>query len=348
MSKNIKIVLQYAISLAIAAALMWYVFRDVNVSDVVSKLKAADFKWIVASFFVGTLSHFSRAYRWNILYQPLGYKPTLFHSFIALMSGYFLNLLIPRAGEVTRCGVMLKVEKVPIASSFGTVITERVFDLLMLMLLFLFAFTVEFNRLSNFFISLFSSKIESAEKLTSTFLILATLGAIMAGLTYFLFRSYREKIIRMSIYQKVYGIAIKIWEGMISVRHIKQKGAFVFHTFAIWALYYLTAYLITFSLPQTSNLSMMAVFAVFLMGSLGMAAPVQGGIGAVHILVSGVLVLYGIPESEGLLFATLMHAATFIFTFAIGALCLLLSFILNKNKPVKVSNTTHEHIKENI
>lgn len=343
MSSGVKLALQYIISLGLGVLLIWYALRDQDTSKIIDTLRKADPLYIIISTVLLTISHISRALRWKILYKPLNYNPSFKNAFLALMSGYFMNQLIPRLGEVTRCGILQKVEKIPLPISFGTVIAERLMDLIMLLLLFVFTFYIEFERLNDFFIGILDKKFKALNDF-SVFLY-AIIGFIIIGAItgYLVYSRFKEKIHDNKIFSKVLSMVKSIIEGIISIRKIKERKAFIFHTLVIWIMYYAASFVVVYSLPQTSNLSLLAGFSILLMGSLAMTAPVQGGIGAFELLVSTVLVLYGISEEDGMSFALLVHSSQYLFTLISGGLCFLATFYVNRKK----EDVTYEYSNQN-
>jgi glycosyltransferase 2 family protein len=331
---GIKLALQYTISLGLAIVLIYFAVKDQNLSEIGATLKKANPLYIFISTIFLTISHIIRALRWRILFRPLGFEPTTKNSFLALMSGYFMNQLVPRLGEVTRCGVLQKNEQIPLAISFGTVITERLMDLVMLILLFLFTFYMEFDRLNSFFMDFLNERFGKINFNSPVLYILIGIFLFGCFTVYFVYQRFKEKIHSNKVFSKLLGFVENIVKGVISIKNIKQWEAFTIYSFLIWAMYYGASYIVFFSLPATSQLSFLAGFSILLMGSLAMTAPVQGGIGAYHLMVSAVLVLYGLSEKDGVSFAFLVHSSQYFFTLIFGGLCFLASFYVKKRDPL--------------
>jgi glycosyltransferase 2 family protein len=329
---GLKLALQYIISLALAIVLIYFALKDQNLSEIGKTLKDANPLYIIISTVFLSISHIVRALRWKILYRPLGYHPSTKNAFLALMSGYFMNQLIPRLGEVTRCGVLQKNEKIPLPISFGTVITERLMDLVMLILLFIFTFYIEFDRLNSFFMQFLNDKFGKVD-LNSPFIYLFA-GIILFGAftLYFVYQRFKEKIHNHKLFSKIWGFVENIIKGVISIRNVKEWEAFTFYSIIIWAMYYGASTIVFLSLPSTSDLSFVAGFSILLMGSLAMTAPVQGGIGAYHIFVSAVLMLYGVSKKDSSSFAILVHGSQYLFTLISGGICFLISFYVKKRE----------------
>lgn len=323
--------LKYLILALIAVALLWVAFRGVNLHSLVEELKEANLFWISTSLLAAILAFLSRAYRWKLLIDPLGHNTSFQKATYSLMVGYLANLVFPRLGELTRCGSLSKANKIPFDQLIGTVIVERVMDVICLIAFIIFTAIIESERLGNFFflriiypmrekfVSLSQSPV-----LWVTFIIIFVIG-------YFIFKARKRSGKHGIMLNRIDGLIKGIGKGLRSFRTIEKPWQFLFHTIFIWALYFLMAYVCFFSLPSTANLNWQAAMFVLVAGGIGMSAPVQGGIGAYHLLVSQGLVLYGIPYQHALAFATLLHTSQVLLVILLGVLSLLFLF-LSKNK----------------
>ena len=327
--KVFRSILKYTFTLIIAFGLLWYVFRDIDLGLLFEKVKKANFTFVYISIALSLFSHFLLGYRWAILLKPLNYKVNSFRAFIAVMVGYFANLLLPRMGEITRCAILKKTDNIPIPASFGTVISERIIDLLVLLLLIFLTIVIEFNTLRTFLTD-YINWIIAGFNLTN-YLVLGgiLLGIILIGI--YLFRRNKESIHSSSIYQKFRPLLHDLISGLKSIWKVKEKTSFFVSTAMIWILYYLMSYVIIFSFPETSDLDFFAGLSILMAGGLGMAAPVQGGIGTYHAFVGGVLMLYGISKEDGVLFATLLHTSQFVSFVVFGGISFIISLFLHKN-----------------
>ena len=331
---NFKNILKYLVSLALAGGLLWFTFQQshLDAADLWQKIKAADFRWVLVSCLLTIVAHWSRAERWRILLAPVVTQRTnSLDTFVSVLTGYLANMALPRAGEVARCGTLYRLSGVPVNVSFGTVVAERLFDLLMLVLLVAATFVLEFDRVSQFFVEFLGGKLP---KNAGSSGVLLLVGAVLLGLgllTWFLFNRYREALGRHPLYQKVQGFAKGLLEGLLSVRKISRPGAFVFHTLLIWAMYYLMSYTLFFAMPATANLGPLAGLTILVVGSLGMAAPTPGGIGSFHLLVGQVALLYGLTSQDGQVLATFIHGVSSFMIIVLGILALLF-VLLRRNK----------------
>lgn len=317
--------IKYLISLGIAGTLLWFVFKDIDLGAMLTALEQADYRWIAVSGALTLVAHWSRGVRWGLLMEPVvGQRPTQTDTTLAVLTGYFANLLIPRMGEVTRCGTMNRLEGIPVNVSFGTVVAERLIDVLVLLGLIGLTFVLEFNRLSAFFLDLFGTKLSG---LQSNGLLLAGMLAVLAGLgalAWFIFKRFEARLQQNALYQKASAFAVGLLEGLLSVRKLRNPGGFVFHTVLIWTMYYVMSYVLFFAMPQTAGLSPLAGLTILVMGSIGMAAPTQGGLGAFNIMVGSALALYGLSQQVGQTLATLMLLSQWIFVIFYGGIAFLI------------------------
>jgi uncharacterized protein (TIRG00374 family) len=271
----------------------------------------------------------SRAYRWKLLIEPLGYSPLLKRTFYALMVGYFANLAFPRLGEITRCGSLNKTDSIPFGSLLGTVIVERTVDVISLLICIILTAIVEYKRLGNYltYKIINPTVVKLKYSLTSPIVIIAVILLIVFG---FLTVRYLKK--RDKKTGKETGVSHFIKElikGLKSITYLKRPWEFIFHSVLIWGLYFFGAYISFFALP-TTHLGLGAALFILTLGGLAMSAPVQGGIGVYHLLVSEGLMLYGLSYQDGLVFATLVHATQTAVFVLFGSISLFLLFLENK------------------
>ncbi|CCH55040.1 hypothetical protein BN8_04271 [Fibrisoma limi BUZ 3] len=340
---NLKNVLKYLISLAIAGGLLWFTFQQshIDAADLWRKISAADYRWVLVSAILTIVAHWSRAERWRVLLEPVvSHRPSSLDATASVLTGYLANLALPRAGEVARCGTLYRLSGVPVNVSFGTVVAERLFDVLMLLVLLGVTFLLEFNRLSQFFIEFFGGKLPQGSSGTG---ILLLAGAVLLGLAvlgWFLYNRYREALGRHPLYQKVSGFLTGLLEGLLSVRKLRRPGLFLFHTALIWTMYYFMSYTLFFSLPSTANLGPLAGLTILVVGSLGMAAPTPGGIGSFHLLVGQVALLYGLTSQDGQVLATFIHGVSTIMIIILGILSLLVVLLRRNHTGADVPTNT--------
>ncbi len=321
---------KYVLLLVIGITLLILAFKGQDIDQLIADLKKADYKWVFASLLTCFVAHIIRAYRWRKMIASLGHgTPSLLNTCYAVMIGYMANVAFPRMGEVSRCGVINKTDKIPIVKLIGTVIVERIVDLLMLAIVLALGIMLQFDLLSDFLYNNVLVKLNgNAGNLTV--LIFASLIFVLAvGLFYLLMKKKK-----LGIRNRIYRFFLDVKSGILSVKDLEDKSGFIFNSVFIWALYGLSTYLCFFALDSTSGLGGLASLSVLVFSSLGMIVPVQGGIGAFHYMVSEGLVVYDIPKSEGLAYALLIHSSQTLLVLFTGAISVIL-LMLKSSKPAQ-------------
>ncbi len=324
-------VLKYSATLGIAAFLLWYVYRDLSLNELLQYFDDINYYWLGLSIIIALLSHYLRAYRWNLLLEPLGYDHLKsYRTFIAVMVGYFANNLVPRLGEVTRCGILKKNDNVAMTSAFGSVVAERALDLIILAILAILTFFIEFDKLNMFVYQKFEETIPNSSSLTTIFVMLAVVGLLLLLGLFIVVRKFRHQLHHNKIYLKIRQFIKELMEGFLSIRKVKSPALFWLSTFGIWLFYYLMLIVVFYAFPPTNGLGLLAGLTLLIMSGLGMSAPVQGGIGVFHILVSSVLVLYGISVEDGKVFALVAHTTQFLTIMVFGGISFIISVFMKK------------------
>lgn len=327
MRKKILNTAKYLLFFAAGVIIFWLIYKDLDIGMLRSVLENdLNYTWVWISLVIGVLSHISRSIRWIYLIEPMGTKPGLKNTFMAVMFGYLMNLVLPRMGEISRCGAMAKYEKVPFMKLVGTVVTERIIDVIVLMIFTLIALLSQFGLIVQLFRNNPVMKENALRLVTSPYLII---GVFLTLLLLFLFR---KKIIRSRLFKKAEHLFGHLREGLMSVRYVKKKKAFIFHSFLIWFLYFMMLYCSFFAFDFTAGLSPFAALTTFVMGSLGMLAPVQGGLGTWHFMTKESLALYGISNENGIIFAFVAHFVNTLLIIVLGLISMLLLPLVNRNK----------------
>ncbi|MBN2166512.1 MAG: flippase-like domain-containing protein [Marinilabiliaceae bacterium] len=323
MKRKIVKIVQFILFLGIGVGVFLWIYKDQNLSDLFNIIQTrVNFWWIVLSLILGVLSHLSRSLRWQMLIESVEKKTKWYNVFMAVFVGYIANLVLPRAGEVARCGVLSKYEKISFTRLAGTVVTERLTDLVFLVLLVLLSFVIKFNLLVNFFSeNIDFSQIQSV--FTSFWLYLAIAVLVI------LFIIIRIIAIRLGMFSKIEGIWFKFIEGIASVKNIDSKGFYLFYSAFIWLMYFGMQYTCFFAMQETSNLNVSAGIVILVTGSIGMLAPVQGGIGAWHGMVIATLALYGVTQEPAYAFALLVHGAQNLLIIVLGLISLIVLPVVN-------------------
>lgn len=331
MKKNIINIIKFLVFFSISSFLFWYVYRGQNINELLFTLKnEVNYYWILLSLFFGLLSHISRTIRWNMLIESLGKKPRTINTFLAVMVGYFANLALPRMGEISRCGLISKYENISFSKLVGTVVLERVLDIIMLFIFLLIALSTQFSVISHFF----SNNPEVSSKLSNVFASATTLYVI--GAISLIIWILRKKFKNTILFTKLDLTLSNFMAGFRAIKELDNKWYFVFHTIFIWVMYYLMTYICFFSFGFTSHLPAIAGLTVFVMGSFGMVAPVQGGIGAWHFMVIGTLLVYlpGVANIETMSksFALVVHGAQTAMIIILGSLSVIALPIANRKQ----------------
>ena len=334
--KRIISVIEYLFFLGIGILLLWLSVRNLDLSAIWKDIQQATYGWLFIALFFALVSHVFRALRWNLLINTLGYKTRLSSTFFAIMIGYLANTAVPRMGEFARCGVLSKKEKIPFNTLFGTVISERVFDLVVLALLIFLVTIFQIDLLGNFMQRNFDTLFESL--FTNIYSILIFVGTIILvlGMMAYLIWFFRGKIKAHKLYDPVRRFLDGLWNGIKTIKKMPQKGLFLMYTFLIWLFYALMVYLPFFMLPETSHLTFIDGLTVLAIGSLGIVAPVPGGIGAYHYIVKVTLTeLYAVEANAAMSFATISHAGQTLLNILAGtASYFLIGVFSKKQKPL--------------
>lgn len=326
--KNIALkIIKFLIFFAIGAFIFWLIYKDQDIDRIKTVLKNdVKYFWIVVSLFIGLLSHISRTMRWGLMIEPISHKPSFINTFLGVMVGYLMNMAFPRMGEISRCGVLARYEKISFTKLLGTVVAERAVDMVSLLLLLVIVIFSQFGHMLQFLGDNPEIEAKLLAVVTSPILIIALVGMLVLAIVFW------KTLKHTLFYKKVYAILMNLKEGFISIRSIDKKGWFFFHSIAIWALYYLMLYVVFFAFDFTSNLGPLAGLTTFVLASFGMVAPVQGGIGAWHFMAKEALSLYGIANENGIIFAFVAHTSMTGMIILIGIISLLVLPFINGRK----------------
>ena len=315
-------VLKYILFLLISSVLMYLAFKDQNISEIISKLSTVKYEWLIISILFGALAFASRGLRWIYLINALGYKASKKNSINSVAVGYLTNILIPRAGEISRCTSLQQVEKIPFDKLFGTIILERVIDFAILITLILTTLLYKFKEINVFFKEVFG---ESSGNIFSNPILLFLIGFV---LVIFIFK---KQIKKLSFFEKIIKVLNGLKDGFSSLKKINNKTPFILHTILIWAMYILMTYVCFFAIEETKHLNLFDGIYITVIGGLGMVVPSQGGIGSYHLAVKLGLVGIGIGVQPALLFAFAVHTAQTLMAIVFGIISSLLLISHKKN-----------------
>jgi uncharacterized membrane protein YbhN (UPF0104 family) len=321
--KSFLNVLKYALLLALSGALMVYAVRGQDLTRIGHYIATANYIWLGATLTLAVLGYFSRAYRWQMQLTASRQHVAYWNVYHAMMVGYLANIVLPRMGEVIRCSVLRRTSGVPVEVSLGTVITERVIDVLVLGMLLGAVLLMEFNKFWSFIISLFADKYDSLAANREVLLAVAGIAVLLLIIFgYLLFRNL-ERLRQNALFAKVVGFVKGLLAGVFSVRKLEHKGTFLLHTAFTWLVYYLMDYLAFRCFPETYGLDAKAGLAVLTFGAFGMAAPVSGGIGVFHVMVQSTLLVYGVSKEAGIAYALVVHGAQTLLMALMGSISLV-------------------------
>ena len=340
MKKIFLPVLQYSFYAALAVFFVWLSVRGMDHEKWIQLKKAMDHAhyWLLIPVFsLLLLAHWLRALRWRQLMQPMGYNPGKLNTFFAVMIGYFVNLGAPRLGEVLKCTILARYEKIPAQKLVGTIVAERAFDVICLAIVFGLTFIFQFDVISSlvhdYIYPTFQTKNgETAYKKVILLFVIFAAGLLLLKVVF-------SRFGHINIVQKVKNLLTDVWHGLISVRLLKNKPLFFFYTIGIWVMYWLSTWCGFFAIQETSHLGLSAALTVLAMGSIGMIlAP--GGIGAYALLVMNTVALYNIPqEPYGLALGWLLWFGQFLSFVIFGVISFILLPRLNSQKK-KVNETS--------
>lgn len=316
-------IIKYILFISVSSVLMYFAFKDQNLVEIVSKLKNIEYSWLLLSMGFGAIAIISRGVRWIYLIKALGYNSSIKNSVNSVAVGYLTNILIPRAGEISRCTSLQQVEKIPFNKLFGTIILERVIDFAILISLILVSFLYKYQEINSFFGEILGSSNESL--LTNPILVFLIIFSLILYLL-------RNQIKKLKYYEKIKSLVSGVKEGFISLKNLDHKTPFIMHTILIWLMYLLMTYVCFFAIVETENLNIFDGVYILVIGGLGMVVPSQGGIGSYHLAVKIGLVGIGIAAQPALLYAFAVHTAQTLMTIIFGIISSLLLLSHNKSK----------------
>lgn len=329
MKKTVLKILQFLAFFAIGALIFWLIYKDQDITRIKSVLKNdVNYWWVVVSLLLGLLSHISRTLRWGLMIEPIGHKPRFINTFLAVMVGYLMNLAFPRMGEVSRCGVLARYEKISFTKLVGTVVAERLVDLISLLILLGITILAQFGKMIHFLKENPTIKEKLMAMVSSPWSIISIVVIIV------LFYIFRNAFKHTAVFKKILEIIQNFKEGFISIKNIKKKGLFFFHSFFIWAMYYIMLYVVFFAFEFTSGLNPIAGLTTFVLASFGMVAPVQGGIGAWHFMAKEALSLYGVANENGIIFAFVAHTSMTSMIIIIGIISVMVLPFINRRSDI--------------
>ncbi len=327
-----RVYLRQEISYQAECAMKGIASSDCSLIDkVLTDISQANGWWIGLSVILFMLSNIIRSWRWQALLKPLGYNIKLSNGFFAIMIGYISNLAIPRIGEIIRAGSIAKYEEIPTEKAMGTVVTDRIVDVVSLLIMILIAIVLEYEMIIDYFTknSSFASKINTILASPIFYIVIVVLGFLLL----WILKNAKTISSKNIFFGKLYNFAIGLIDGILSIFKLENPLLFILQTIAIWGLYYLMSYVCMFAFEPTANLGPIAGLVVFIFGGLGMVFPSPGGMGSYHFLIGESLGFYGVSGADGFSFANIIFMAISIFTnLFFGILSFILMPLLNDKK----------------
>lgn len=320
MNRSLSKFLQITIPLGLGVFLIWYIYESFTpeqLEETKTYFADANYGFVFLAVALSLLSHISRAYRWNFMLEPLGHRARLSNSFMAISVAYLMNIFIPKSGEVSRAIVLDKYENVPFQKGFGTIISERVVDLLFLIIYTTVALIIEFDILYEYVMN----------SIPSSILYLLTGSILLIAVSIPLYIKFSKS----NVNKKLKSFVIGLKEGIFSILKMRQKGAFLFQTILIWILYILSFYTALHALPETANIPFGTVIITFVVGSFTIAFT-NSGLGTYPAAIAGILSIYGIATTAGVAFGWIVWISNITSIVIIGVLSLILLPIYNRKR----------------
>lgn len=326
-NKIVSKTLQILFPIVLGGIIMVYMYHGFNFSRVWDVLDGGmNYWWMFVSLIFGVLSHVFRGLRWKLTLAPLKEYPKSSNCVYSIFISYAANLVIPRVGEISRCGVLAKYDNVSFSKSLGTVVTERLIDSLCVLIITASAILLQTNVFLTFFTKTGTNS-HMIEDLLYSPNFYITLVCILAILILFFFL-----VKNVSMFAKIRGILQNIWQGIISLKDVKEMKLFIFYTFAIWASYFFQFYLSFFCFDFSDNLSFMAGLVMFAVGSIAVVVPTPNGAGPWHFAIITMMMLYGVGKEDAGIFALLVHGIQTFLLILLGIYGLVALPLTNKKR----------------
>ena len=322
MNLKLKPILKVTVPLLLSVVAVWYSFSIIPFDRLVGSFKEANYSWVLLGTFFGLLSHLSRAYRWRFQLEPMGYSIKLGNSIMAVFATYLINYTIPRAGEIARASILTNYEGVPFEKSFGTIVSERIADMVVMLGIITATLFLQYDFI-------YSKLSETIDPLR--LLIAGAIGLAFIFITIVIIKKGQSKIAL-----KIKSFMSGLVEGLLSIFKMKKKWPFIFHTLFIWGMYVLMFYVTTFSVNEISNIPFAAILIGFILASFSIAAT-NGGIGSYPLAIFAAFSIFNIPEDPSIAFGWIMWTSQTLMIILLGGLSLLYLPFYNTRFPKQTS-----------
>lgn len=327
MKKTLQNILKIALPLLIAGGILFYMYRDFDFAEAKHIfLHEMNIWWLLATLIPITLSHVMRGLRWLITLEPLGYRPKAADSIDSIFIAYASNILIPRVGEISRCAVLTKYDGVPFSKALGTLVAERLVDMLLVVLFVCTVLVTQMGVFASFFAETGTNEDALIALLTSPKTYLVSIGAIAAIVVLWLV------LRKTAFYANMMKQVRNFVDGLLSLRTMRRKGLFLFFTIGIWVCYFLEFYLAFFCFPFSAELGMVKAMVIFAAISLAIIIPTPNGAGPWHFVVISMMTLYGVSQTDASSFALIVHTFQTLGVIVLGAYGWVALQVRNKKK----------------
>lgn len=319
--------LKFVLFLGLGIGLIWLAthgFSPAQRSEIGQAFRIADYRVLIPALLIGLGSHLIRAARWKLLILPLGYSPSLLNMFCAVMVGYLSNLALPRLGEITRCAVLARYEKIPADQVIGTMIAERAVDALSLVVILVLTLTLQVRVVGHFF---FQDILHGKFSLRSWHVLILGLAILVIAIILVWIITARMR--HTKLFARIRLWLKGVWDGIRTIGQMTHKGRFLIYTLILWVLYFLMVYIGFYCLKSTSHLGIGAGLSVLAFGSIGMILT-QGGIGAYQLLVQRTLTLYGIGSALAYALGWIIWLSQTLLVISVGFICVVLLPVINR------------------
>jgi hypothetical protein len=333
MTKKLFSVFQYIFFLGLGIFLLWLTLRKSDWNSIITDLSEANYIYLIPATLMLLVSHFIRALRWKILIEPLGFVPSTKNTFLAVLVGYWANLAVPRLGEVLKCTILSRYEKVPADKLIGTIVAERAIDVCTLAVTMAITVISQYELIGQFSKEVFTKFFSSRSGSLSMYRVGVFMLIISSFIIFFIW--VFRNLTHLAIVSKTKNIFIGIWQGLTSIRYIKHKWTFIFHSLLIWALYLYSTYMGFFAMKDMAHFGIEGALSALTFGSFGMIIPSPGGIGSFQYAIQQVMMLYGVTPEKGLSLGMLIWFAQTGIIIFFGTIAFVILPVVNKKKKIK-------------
>lgn len=330
--KRLFTIFQFLLFLGLGLFIVWWMARGINAEgwkQINNSLSRANYLLFIPVLLLLILSHYVRALRWKLLMEPLGYNPGIFNVFNAVMIGYMANLLFPRLGEILKCTVLARYEKVSPDKLIGTIVAERAVDMVCLLVVFFITIIVQIDTVGSYAMGLLQQLFKGADEQFSWLRLFIVLGVVV--LLFFIAKWIFKRFSHNPVVEKIKKIFKGVWSGLISIRYMQQKTNFILYSILIWSLYLVSTRLGFYALQEVSHLGMKEALSTLSFGSVGMIVT-QGGLGAYQYAVQETLLLYDITKVMGFTYGWILWIAQTAVLLLGGLFSFIALPILNRKK----------------